>query len=63
MGERLSGILWILLFLCPKGGEIMAVHSGGKIGKAAKTLASKKSSKSEKSKAGKVLADHKAKKH
>ena len=32
-------------FLYPKGGEIMAVHSGGKIGKAAKTLASNKSSK------------------
>ena len=41
----------------------MAVHSGGKVGKAGKTLATKSSSKSIKSKAGKTLADHKAKKH
>lgn len=41
----------------------MAVHSGGKVGKAGKTLANKSSSKSAKSKAGKTLADHKAKKH
>ena len=41
----------------------MAVHHGGKVGKAGKTLASKSSSKSAKSKAGKTLADHKAKKH
>ena len=41
----------------------MAVHSGGKVGKAGKTLATKSSSKSAKSKAGKTLADHKAKKH
>jgi hypothetical protein len=41
----------------------MAVHSGGKVGKAAKTLASKTSSKSAKSKAAKILADHKASKH
>lgn len=41
----------------------MAVHSGGKIGKAGKTLASKNSPKSAKSKAGKILADHKAQKH
>ena len=34
----------------------MAVHHGGKVGKAAKTLATKGSSKSAKSKAGKTLA-------
>lgn len=41
----------------------MAVHHGGKVGAAAKTLASKFSSKGSKSKAGKTLADHKSKKH
>ena len=41
----------------------MAVHHGGKVGKAAKTLASKSSSKSSKSKSGAVLANHKAAKH
>ena len=41
----------------------MAVHHGGKVGKAAKTLATKGPSKSAKSKAGKTLADHKAEKH
>ncbi len=41
----------------------MAVHHGGKVGKAAKTLASKSSSKGAKSRAGKTLADHKAEKH
>ena len=41
----------------------MAVHHGGKVGKAGKTLASKGSSKSAKSKAGKTLANHKAKAH
>ena len=45
------------------GGDSMAVHSGGKVGKAGKTLASKSSSKSAKSKAGKTLANHKANKH
>ena len=45
------------------GGENMAVHHGGKVGKAGKTLASKTTSKSAKSKAGKTLADHKAAKH
>lgn len=39
----------------------MAVHHGGKVGKAGKTLASKSSSKSAKSKAGKTLANHKVK--
>lgn len=41
----------------------MAVHHGGKVGTAAKTLASKDSSKSSKSKAGKTLASHKKNKH
>lgn len=41
----------------------MAVHHGGKVGAAAKTLASKSSSKGSKSKAGKTLANHKNTKH
>ena len=41
----------------------MAVHHGGKVGKAAKTLALKSSSNKAKSKAGKTLASHKAKYH
>ena len=41
----------------------MAVHHGGKVGKAAKTLASSKSSKSAKSKAGTIMANHKTTKH
>ena len=41
----------------------MAVHHGGKVGKAAKTLAPKGSSKNAKSSAGKTLANHKAAKH
>ena len=41
----------------------MAVHHGGKVGKAAKTLASKGPSKSAKSKAGRTLANHKAERH
>ena len=41
----------------------MAVHHGGKVGKAGKKLASNSSSKSEKSKAGTMLANHKATKH
>lgn len=41
----------------------MAKHSGGKVGKAGKTLSSKTSSKGAKSKAGKTLAKHKADKH
>lgn len=41
----------------------MAVHHGGKVGKAGKTLAYKSSSKAAKSKAGKTLANHKAKSH
>lgn len=41
----------------------MAVHHGGKVGGAAKKLASKTTSKSVKSKAGKTMANHKAKYH
>ena len=41
----------------------MAVHHGGKTGSAAKKLASKTTSKAAKSKAGKILANHKAKCH
>ena len=41
----------------------MSKHSGGKIGKAAKTLASKTSSKSAKSRAGTTLANHKQQNH
>lgn len=41
----------------------MAKHSGGKVGKAAKTLSSKSSTKSQKSGAGKTLAEHKSEKH
>ena len=41
----------------------MAVHHGGKVGKAAKALTSKSTSKSTKSKAGTILAKHKAAKH
>lgn len=42
---------------------LMAVHHGGKVGSAAKTLAKKDSSKLAKSRAGKTLANHKAKSH
>ena len=41
----------------------MAKHSGGKVGIAGKTLASNTSSKTAKSKAGKILVDHKNDKH
>lgn len=41
----------------------MAVHHGGKVGKAAKTLATKSSTHKAKSKAGKTLAIHKAEQH
>ena len=41
----------------------MPVHHGGKVGTAASKLAKKSTSKNTKSKAGKTLADHKAKKH
>lgn len=42
---------------------MMAVHHGGKVGKSGKILASKGSSKTAKSKAGRTLANHKAKAH
>lgn len=41
----------------------MVKHTGGKVGKAGKTLVSKKSSKPAKSKAGKTLKQHQDKKH
>lgn len=41
----------------------MAVHHGGKVGSAARKLASNSTSKNTKSKAGKTLANHKASKH
>ena len=41
----------------------MPVHHGGKVGKAGKTLASKSTSKTSKSKAGTTLAKQKAKCH
>ena len=41
----------------------MAVHHGGKVGGAGRRLASKSTSKSTKSKAGRTLANHKAKCH
>ena len=41
----------------------MPVHHGGKVGKAAKTLATKSSTHKAKSKAGKTLAIHKAEQH
>lgn len=41
----------------------MAVHHGGKVGHAGKTLAKKTTPKSKKSQAGTVLAIHKKKYH
>lgn len=41
----------------------MAVQHGGKVGRAGKTLAGNSSNKSSKSKAGKMLANHKASCH
>lgn len=41
----------------------MAVHHGGKVGGGAEKLAGKSTSKGTKSKAGKVLVNHKAKYH
>lgn len=50
-----------------KGKEVQLmskiVHHGGKVGKAGSQLASNSTGKSTKSKAGKVLADHKHRKH
>lgn len=41
----------------------MPKHSGGKVGKAGEKLSNPKSTKAEKSKAGKVLKEHQDKKH
>lgn len=41
----------------------MAVHHGGKVGAAARTLVTKSSTAKQKSAAGKTLAIHKANKH
>lgn len=41
----------------------MAVHHGGKVGEAGRTLSNKRSSKSQKSKASKILNKHKEDKH
>lgn len=41
----------------------MPIHHGGKVGDAAKRLASTSTSKKSKSDAGKILAIHKAKHH
>lgn len=41
----------------------MAKHSGGKVGKAGKTLSSKGASKAAKSTAGKILKEHQDSKH
>lgn len=41
----------------------MVKHSGGKVGKAGKELASKTTNKSTKSKAAKILTQHKNDKH
>lgn len=41
----------------------MAIHHGGKVGRAGKILASKRSSKTAKSKAGTTLAKHKKRYH
>lgn len=41
----------------------MAVHHGGKVGSAAKKLATKSIDKRTKSQAGKTMANHKAKYH
>lgn len=41
----------------------MTKHSGGKIGKAGKTLANKSATKSQKSQAGKTLKNHQDSKH
>ena len=49
-------------FTLLKEVAFMAKHSGGKVGKAGKTLATSKSKK-EKSKAAKILNKHKEKMH
>lgn len=45
------------------GGENMAAHHGGKVGAAAKTLASSSTSKAAKSAAAKTLVKHQIAKH
>lgn len=45
------------------GGENMATHHGGKVGAAAKTLASSSTSKAAKSAAVKTLVKHQIAKH
>lgn len=46
-----------------RGGAVVKRHSGGKVGKAGRTLSSKKSSKKQKSEAAKVLKKHQDEKH
>lgn len=41
----------------------MTKHSGGKVGKAGKTLSNPKATKSQKSTAGKILKEHQDQKH
>lgn len=41
----------------------MAVHHGGRVGSAARKLASKSTGRNTKSKAGRTMANHKAKHH
>ena len=45
------------------GGEIMTTHHGGKVGAAAKTLASSSTSKAAKTTAAKTLVKHQIAKH
>lgn len=45
------------------GGEKMAVHHGGKISRAARTLAKKASTKKQKTKAAKYMNKHKEQYH
>lgn len=47
----------------PPGGEKMAVHQGGKISRAARTLAKKASTKKQKTKAAKYMNKHKEQYH
>ncbi len=47
----------------PPGGEKMAVHHGGKISRAARTLAKKASTKKQKTKAAKYMNKHKEQYH
>ena len=57
-------IIWLSKFtLYEIGGENMATHHGGKVGAAAKTLASSSTSKAAKSAAAKTLVKHQIAKH